>query len=291
MAATKENTQVAAQQEGGFNLVTMLSGMGEDERAEMMDELGDLGGGGIDYRAIKMPSGKVRSFTVEGDDPDDPDQMKELRAVVVFTHPVNARWADDFGGEKRAPACSAIDGRTGMDESGCARSCATCDFNKFKNDSLGMARKECKNMQRVYLLLDGRPHLYMLTVPPTSIASVRQQLRRVVGTSGGYTGAVLSFTLTAATSKGGNDYSKIAIRKVGALSPELAAAAREMRSQIKASYEDVAIEADAAEPAQPRASYGDAPARAAGGQQAAPATGRDGFMDIPEDAEAELPFM
>ena len=61
--------EVAVQ--GTFDLVSMYAGMDEETRAELEDEMADLGDGGIEYRAIKMPSGKVKSFTVEGDDPDD----------------------------------------------------------------------------------------------------------------------------------------------------------------------------------------------------------------------------
>ena len=179
---------------GKFDLVSMYSGMDDAAKAEFEDELSDLGDGGIDYRAIKMPSGKVKSFTVEGDDPEDPDQEKELVGVMVFTHLMNARWKDDFGGESKAPVCSSWDAKTGLDtETGAITECDRCPYNQFKDDGTGITRKECKNMRRIYLMLNGKPNLYMLVVPPTSLRDVRTQLKRIMSGGRTYTSMFLSW--------------------------------------------------------------------------------------------------
>ena len=181
-----------------FDLVSMYSGMDDETRAELEDEMADLGDGGIEYRAIKMPSGKVKSFTVEGDDPDDPDQEKELVGVMIFTHNMNARWVGDFGGESRVPVCSSWDAKTGLDtETGAVTECDRCPYNQFKDDGSGIVRKECKNMRRIYLMLSGKPNLYMLVVPPTSLRDVRTQLKRIMSNGVAYTRSILSFTLNA----------------------------------------------------------------------------------------------
>ena len=266
---------------GTFDLVSMYSGMDEETRAELEDEMADLGDGGIEYRAIKMPSGKVKSFTVEGDDPDDPDQEKELIGVMIFTHNMNARWVGDFGGESRVPVCSSWDAKTGLDtETGEITECDRCPYNQFKDDGSGIVRKECKNMRRIYLMLSGKPNLYMLVVPPTSLRDVRTQLKRIMSGGRTYTSMVLSFTLTGAVSKGGQDYAKISIKKAGDLTEEQWAAARQMRESIKESYKNVTITSD-----DYYTPEDDAPQAAS-----APATGPDGFMDIPEGEQQELTF-
>ena len=266
---------------GKFDLVSMYSGMDEAAKAEFEDELSDLGDGGIDYRVIKMPSGKVKSYTVEGDDPEDPDQEKELVGVMVFTHQMNARWEDAFGGESKAPVCSSWDARTGFNTNdNKTYECDRCPYNQFKDDGSGIVRKECKNMRRIYLMLNGKPNLYMLVVPPTSLRDVRTQLKRIMSGGRTYTSMILSFTLTGAVSKGGQDYAKVVIKKVGDLTPEQAQAAKQMRENIKESYKNVTITSDdyyTPEDEAPQA----APA---------PATGPDGFMDIPEGEQQELPF-
>lgn len=266
---------------GKLDLVSMYSGMDEAAKAEFEDELSDLGDGGIDYRVIKMPSGKVKSYTVEGDDPEDPDQEKELVGVMVFTHQMNARWEDAFGGESKAPVCSSWDARTGFNTNdNKTYECDRCPYNQFKDDGSGIVRKECKNMRRIYLMLNGKPNLYMLVVPPTSLRDVRTQLKRIMSGGRTYTSMILSFTLTGAVSKGGQDYAKVVIKKVGDLTPEQAQAAKQMRESIKESYKNVTITSDdyyTPEDEAPQA----APA---------PTTGPDGFMDIPEGEQQELPF-
>ena len=244
--------------------------------------MADLGDGGIEYRVIKMPSGKVKSFTVEGDDPDDPDQEKELVGVMIFTHNMNARWVGEFGGESRPPVCSSWDAKTGLDtETGAVTDCDRCPYNQFKDDGSGIPRKECKNMRRIYLMLSGKPNLYMLVVPPTSLRDVRTQLKRIMAGGVAYTRTILSFTLNGAVSKGGLDYAKISIKKVGELTPEQAQVAKKMREEIKKSYKNVTITAD---------DYFTPQDDAQGQTAAAPATGPDGFMDIPEGEQQELPF-
>ena len=39
--------------------------------------------------------------------------------------------------------------------------------------------KACKNMRRIYLLMDNDPNFYLLSVPPTSIKDVNKQLAKM----------------------------------------------------------------------------------------------------------------
>lgn len=269
---------------GAFELISMYSGMDEAAKEEFDDELSDLGDGGIDYRVIKMPSGKVKSYTVESDNPDDPDQEKELVGVMVFTHQMNARWKDDFGGESKAPVCSSWDAKIGFNtETNQNCSCDRCTYNQFKDDGSGITRKECKNMRRIYLMLNGKPNLYMLVVPPTSLRDVRTQLKRIMSGGRTYTSMILSFTLTGAVSKGGQDFAKVVIKKVGDLTPEQAETVKQMRETIKASYKNVMITEDDYYTPESGTTQETA--------QPAPATGPEGFMEVPDGIQEELPFM
>ena len=81
-----------------FKIVTGMEAMDEELRAELEDELDDLDDdGGIDAKHIKIPSGGGKAFEVETDDPDDPEVMKEVTGVIIFTHRMNAYWAQKFG--------------------------------------------------------------------------------------------------------------------------------------------------------------------------------------------------
>lgn len=128
-----------------FKIVTGMEAMDEELRAELEDEMDDLDDdGGIDAKHIKIPSGGGKAFEVETDDPDDPEVMKEVTGVIIFTHRMNAYWAQKFGeaGEdgniNKSPDCSSMDGKQGMSrETGEIRTCDTCPYNQFGSDGKG----------------------------------------------------------------------------------------------------------------------------------------------------------
>ena len=278
------NTEIVAA--GTFNLMSVYSGMDQEMKDEFQDELDDLGGGGIDHRMIKIPTGKVKSFTVESDDPDDPDTVKELHGVILFTHLVNSRWEGEYNGENRMPVCTSWDAKTGtVMATGEIIPCDRCPYNQFREDEDGFLRKVCKNSRRIYLLLDGKPQLYLLQVPPTSLKDTQKQLRRIMSGGKPYTHMVLSFTLTGAVSRSGQDYAKLSISYLHDLAPEQVEITRAMRAEIRNQFKSVAItEEDYYDTA---AGPAPAPSIPAGPPEAAP---DDGFINIPEGIDAELPF-
>ena len=269
-----------------FKLIPMYAGMDEELKAEIEDELDDFeDAGGIDCRRIKMPTGNSKSFEVESDNPDDPDTQKELRGVILFTHKMNARWEGDYGGENRMPVCSSWDAKQGVAfGTGEAINCDTCEYNEFKGNGQG---KECKNTRRIYLMLDGKPHLYLLTVPPTSLNAVSKQLKRLITGGTPLTRIVVTFRLESAKSKGGKDYARITVEKAGDLTKEQGNLARQMREEIKKQYTTVAVDNDDYNVSDSSSAPGAAQAQ----QTQLGSAPDDGFMEIPDAIEeGELPF-
>lgn len=276
-----------AKAEDKFSIVSGYEGMDDDLKAELADEMEDLDDdAGIMARQIKMPSGSVKAFSIEGETEDDTEIVKEFEGVILFTHRMNAYWPQALGSDGAAggnpPECSSMDAKQGLNyTTGEAISCESCPHNQFKADGTG---KECKNMRRVYLLRSGIPVPFLLTVPPTSIRDFNKSLARIMGGSKvPYTQMVIRFKLVNATSKSGVSYSKVAIENAGQLSPEQAKTVMAMRKQIKEQYKKVAITSD---------DY--AAPTDQGGQQAAAQTaapGPDGFMNVPDGIDEELPFV
>lgn len=272
-----------------FSLVTGLEAMDEDTKAELADEIGDLDDdGGIEAKHIKIPSGGGKAYEVETDNPDDPDVMKEVEGVIIFTHKMNAYWAHAFregdadGNQNRMPDCSSMDGKQGIfRESGEVRDCASCPYNQFGSAGRG---KACKNMRRLYIMMSGKPDIYLLTVPPTSIRDVNKTLRKIMMTKHiPYSRMVMKFGLAGAESGDGIKYSRVTIDTAGMLPEPLWTATQKIREELKNSYENVAITT---------ADY-EAPEEApkAAPQAAAPKTDVDGFMSIPDGVKGEeLPF-
>lgn len=256
-----------------FDIVTGYEGMDPELLAELQDEMEDLDEvKGISCKKIKIPLGGGIAFEVETDDPDSPDSIKELEAVVIFTHRINSYWAESFGeSDNKAPSCSSFDSKKGvLYETGEIRECDTCPYNEFGEGGTG---KPCKNMRRMYLLLSGKPGVYLLTIPPTSLKEVNNQLARLMGGSKiPYSRMVLKFKLTKDKNKNGITYSKVGIERVGLIPQDHFATTAAMRKELKEKYKEVVITAD--------------------DYTAAPAVDKEGFVDVEKAGEIteDVPF-
>ncbi|MCD8196474.1 MAG: hypothetical protein LUE24_04815 [Lachnospiraceae bacterium] len=248
MATEKKNALAVME---NFHIAKSYEGMDEDLMAELQDEMADFeDDGGIACRTIKLPSGGGLAYIVQGDEDGDEDYLKEIQGVIVFSHQMNAYWPNAFGQsnnqEDKIPACSSMDGKTGYwPATGELRNCDTCPLNQYGTDVRGGKGKACKNMRRIYLMRDGDPNFYLLTVPPTSIKEVNRQMRKIMASKGiPYTGLVVSFKLAKATNGNGIDYSTIVMEKKGTLPPATMSLAGEMRRQIKTKYKEMSISLD-----------------------------------------------
>lgn len=264
-----------------FKLVTGMDAMDEELRAELEDELEDLDDDGtIDAKHIKIPSGGGKAFEVETDNPDDPEVMKEVTGVILFTHRMNAYWsrkfgeAGDDGDTNKSPDCSSMNGKQGINrETGVVTTCDNCPYNQFGSDGKG---KACKNMRRLYVMMDGRPDIYLLTVPPTSIRDINKTLKKIMGQQHiPYSRMIVTFKLAVTENADGIKYSKVTMEKAGLLPESLYKKASELRKAMKESYESVGITSEDYEEANPTSGV---------------TTDKDGFMQAGDIKPGELPF-
>lgn len=280
---TKKNETALAPVDS-FAIANRYEGMDPELLDELKDQLDDLDDdGSIDCRTIKIPAGGGTSFEVQNGNGDDTDPAKTIDAVIIFTHRLNGYWPESFGGgdgEDKIPACSSMDGKTGVcRETGEVRSCENCPFNQFgtATDSRGDKGrgKACKNMRRLYLMKDGDPNFYLLSIPPTSIKDVNKQLKKIISAGNPYTSLIVTLRLEKTANQGGVAYSKVVIEQKGLLPPEAAAKALTMRRQIKEQYKDMAITLD---------DYASAPTQEAAVHQQTPPP--DAAPEAPEFVEA-----
>ena len=248
MAATKKNTALAVKD--GFTIANRFEGLDPELLAELKDEMEDLDPeSGIICRQIKIPSGGGIAYEVQGEDEDDTDAMKEIEGVIVFTHRLSAYWPGAYGGGNDLPTCSSMDGKTGINaETGEAVDCEHCPYNQYGtgtddkgNPSKG---KACKNMRRIYMMMDGDPNFYLLTVPPTSIRDVNKQMAKILVSGTPYIGMIVSLTLEKTKNSNGVAYSKVVVKKKGLLPPAVISATRAIRDEIKSQYQSMAITLD-----------------------------------------------
>lgn len=286
--ANSKKTELATV--GSFELtVNRFEGLSPEDLEELKDQMEDLDQDtGIACRLIKIPSGGKLAYEVQtGEDEADVDYMKEVEGVIIFTHRLNGYWPGAFGtDDNKVPACSSMDGKTAVwTDTGEVRTCENCPLNQYGSDDNpnGTGKgKACKNMRRIYLMMNGDPNFYLLTVPPTSIKDVNKQLTKIITGGTPYTGLIVSFKLEKAKNAKGVEYSKVTVEKKGLLPPAVSTTAKEMRRQIKAKYQDMTITLAEYAPAQDQGAATAPPPEAAEGQ-AAP--------DAGEFAEAgDLPF-
>lgn len=285
--ATEKNSTALAPLES-FALAKPFDGIPDELVEELKDQMEDLDSeSGITCRTIKVPSGGALAYEVQGEDDDAPEYMKEVSGVIIFTHRMNGYWPESFGAstspENKLPSCSSMDGKTGIwTETGEIRNCENCPFNQYGSADDGKGGngrgKACKNMRRLYLMQNSDPNIYLLSVPPTSIKDVNKQLVKIMGKGIPYTSMVVSLTLEKATNATGINYAKVLIKQKGLLPDAASETAKEMRRQIKAQYQSMAITLD---------DYISAPAQgaAADSTSTAPDAQTAEFVDA-----ADLPF-
>lgn len=219
-----------------FNLATLAGDMAA-AIAEEMDGLGT-----IPFDMVKIPSGGGLAFEIPTDDPDNPDTEKEIVGVILFHHPINAYWEAKYDGQNNNPDCSSYDGKVGVNtKTGEICNCATCEYNEFGSGEGGNG-KACKNMHRCYILREGNPVPILLTLPPTSLKSLRDYLGKQVVLKGMRCYQVITkVTLKKEVSSANITYSRAVFAKVGVLEGDKLEAAKAYAEQLKETNKNVEI--------------------------------------------------
>ena len=193
--------------------------------AAFKEEMEGLGTMPID--TIKIPSGGGIAFEVPGEDPDSPDMAKELIGVITGHKPQNAYWQDAYSGDNASPDCYSDDGKVGINtNTGESRLCETCPFNQFGSALNAQGQptkgKACKNLHRLYLLMEGALMPVIINIPPTSIKPFKDYLAKRLLLRGKRPVQVLTkITLKKAVSNDGITYSQCVFTKAGDLAPDI----------------------------------------------------------------------
>ena len=187
--------------------------------------------GSIVYR-IKVGAGGSKNFEIVTGDDDMDASVPSFRGVIIHSHRCNAYW----GGSditNQPPECSSMDGISGVDSDGEVLCCKDCDWNQFGSASKGRG-KACKNMQRLYIFVEGVPIPMLLTLPPTSLSAFRSyRVSSLAGRKLKPNEVVTEFTLTQKTTQDGIKYSVVKFRLVGRLNEADKAFAKILTESLK----------------------------------------------------------
>lgn len=193
----------------------------------------------IDFPRIKIPSGGGLTFEIPGE--EEAEAAKELVGVILDHYRVNAYWQDEFAGAGTPPTCSALDGKTGTGNPG--GDCDACPMNAWGSSTKGGRGKACKNIRRVYLLVEGEMLPYLLALPPTSLDDFNTYMRRLTSKHKvPYYGAISKAKLYKTSNKDGITYSAVAWSFVGALSAQDRNSMKNYAASLKSAMRNATIE-------------------------------------------------
>lgn len=178
----------------------------QDELAEDMEGL-NLG-----FQRVKIPGGGMLQFELPGDDPDNPEYVKTLEGVIVYSHNSNSYWPEGHEyDENTPPQCQSPDGKLGYGAPGGL--CQGCPNNCFGTGP-NKRGKACKNMRVLYLLRSGDFMPIQLSLPPTSIRPYTDFVNAAfLSRRRGVCSAVVQIGLKK-MNNGKDDYSVATFRKV-----------------------------------------------------------------------------
>ena len=192
------------------------------------------------FERVKIPSGGGIMFEIPGDDPDEPETVKEFSAVILYQHSLNAYYKSEYQGGSNPPDCGSFDGHNGEGDPG--GNCDTCPLNQYGSGKNGA--KACKNRRRLYLLREGEIFPMILSLPTGSLKAFTRYLMRVIPKYKNSNAVVTKFTLKKASSNTGINYSQAQFSVERALSPEEYQLISAMTEQVKALSKNVGYDAE-----------------------------------------------
>ena len=177
----------------------------------------------------------------------DGEKAPTVGGIILDISRINAFWEESFdqSGGGTPPDCYSMDGLTPdpFSSSKQSSSCMTCDQNKFGSD--GNRGKNCKNMKRVHLMIEGDMLPYRLTVPPSNLKAVDLYVSLLTSKGIPYQLVKTKLSLNKVTNKEGIAYSELVMSNGGLITDMLEAKRiKKMRQEFLSVMRGQAIKAD-----------------------------------------------
>ena len=215
-----KNNELAATKSAFLNL------KGFDLTAALSDELAGLSGS---FERVKIPAAGSTVFEIPGEDPGNPESVKEFSAVILYHHPLYAFYRNKYTGGSNPPDCGSFDGITGEGDPG--GSCAVCPYNQFGSGE--GSGKACKNRRRIYLLREGEIFPLILSLPTGSLKDFTRYLMRLLSKGRKSNSVVTRFTLKKATNANGIIFSQAQFTVDRNLTPEESTLVSALSDQVR----------------------------------------------------------
>jgi hypothetical protein len=226
-----KNSEMAVTNTGYTNLAEF------NMAGAMAEELDGLDGG---FERIKIPSAGSTVFEVPGEDPNEPDSVKEFSAVILYHHPLHAYYKNKYTGGNQPPDCGSFDGITGEGNPG--GNCAKCQYNQFGSGENGS--KACKNRRRIYVLREGEIFPLLLSLPTGSLKEFSRYIKRLLSKGKKSNSVVTKFSLKKAVNSGGIAYSQAQFTVDRQLTNEEFALINKLSDQVKTYSKNIGFDVD-----------------------------------------------
>ncbi len=201
------------------------------------------GPGGLspnDLDRVKVPTGGATSWQVP--DLEGEVSCKELTGIILYHQDVRAYWrvSYDEGGGDTPPDCASMDGLTGHGDPG--GRCSTCPLSQWGSASKGKGQA-CKQLKLLYLLQPEAVLPIVVSLPPTSVKTVKQYLLRLASRAKKPQSIVTVLTLEKTKNAEGIPYSMAKPAMLGYADPELENRANALAEALKSVLSDVTLTA------------------------------------------------
>lgn len=200
----KENTEMTAA--GGYSAAANM-----DFLAEAMSD--DCAGLEFKFDRIRIPAGGMTAFEIPSEDGEGSDLVKEIEAVVLYSHPANSYYMEAYKGGSNPPACGSFDGVTGIGNPGGL--CKNCLFNQFGSGE-GKS-KACKNRRMLYLLRENEIFPLTLNLPTGSLKGFTKYVQTLLARGKHPNQVVTKISLRRTASASGIDFSQAVFKAVRTL--------------------------------------------------------------------------
>lgn len=152
---------------------------------------------------VKMPGGGATAFELPGDG-EEPEPARELRGIIVHSHPAFSYYMTKYAGGNNPPDCGSFDGKVGIGTPG--GRCAECYYNRFGSGEGNS--KACRNRRMLYILQEGELFPLMLSLPTGSLREFTQYAKRLLSKGRKLSEVITKITLKKATSSAGITFSR-----------------------------------------------------------------------------------
>jgi len=237
----QENSLIPAQQNKivavTFDSPLFIANKEDSSFADTMNENLD-GGVQLEFPRIKIPSGGGLFWTVPG---EEETPYAVLNCIIVDKYRVNSRWEEEEKVANKPPLCFALDAKTGIGNPG--GECAKCQFNQWGSSVKGQG-KACKNIMRVFVLLEGSQIPHLLALSPMSLDDFDAHMVNLLRVNLSYYGVSSKIRLYKRVNKVGQEYSAVAWSKGEKLTPEERNKIKEYIRIIKPFMRELGADAD-----------------------------------------------